>query len=319
MNETKAGKQLRIAFLFPGQGSQYVGMGKDFCERFPLAREVYGRASEILGWDVARLSFEGPMEKLTQTCHTQPAVLVHSYVAFRLLEERGVRPSMALGHSLGEYSALVASGAADFETALRLVQARGRFMHEAVPAGGGAMAALLGAEREMAEAICREVDGVVEVANYNGAGQYVLSGERKAVEAAAALAGRRGTRKVVMLPVGAPFHCSLLIEAAARMSEVLDGVELGPLFVPVYANVTGKPIRDAAEAKELLKRQIRSSVRWEDAMRSAGEAKPDAVIEVGPGKVLSGLSRRILREVPAWNVEDGASLGKAVSDLGQLA
>ncbi|OGL61957.1 MAG: [acyl-carrier-protein] S-malonyltransferase [Candidatus Tectomicrobia bacterium RIFCSPLOWO2_12_FULL_69_37] len=319
MNETKSGRQLQIAFLFPGQGSQYVGMGKNFCERFLLAREMYGRASEILGWDVARLSFEGPMEKLTQTCHTQPAVLVHSYIAFRLLEERGVRPAMALGHSLGEYSALVAAGAADFEAALRLVQARGRFMHEAVPSGGGAMAALLGAEREVAEAVCREVDGVVEVANYNGAGQYVLSGEKKAVEAAAALAEVRGTRKVVMLPVGAPFHCSLLTEAADQMSEVLDGVEFRPLSVPVYANVTGKPVRDAAEAKDLLRRQIRSSVRWEDAMRSAGEAKPDAVVEVGPGKVLSGLSRRILREVPAWNVEDGESLEKTVLGLGQLA
>ena len=296
-----------------------MGMGKDFYERFPLAQELYDRASGILGWDVARLSFEGPMEKLTQTLHTQPAVLVHSYVGLRLLEERGVRPAMVLGHSLGEFSALVASGAADFETALRLVQARGRFMHEAVPAGGGAMAALLGADREVAEVVCREAGGVVEVANYNGAGQYVLSGERKAVEAAAALAEKRGTRKVVMLPVGAPFHCSLLTEAAARMSEVLDSVELRPLSVPVYANVTGKPIRDVAEAKDLLKRQIRSSVRWEDAMLSAGEDKPDAVVEVGPGKVLSGLSRRILREVPVWNVEDSESLEKTVSGLGQLA
>lgn len=319
MNETRAGRQLRLAYLFPGQGSQYVGMGKDFYERFPLARDVYGRASDILGWDVARLSFEGPMEKLTQTCHTQPAILVHSYVAFRLLEERGVRPAVALGHSLGEYSALVAAGAADFETALRLVQARGRFMHEAVPDGGGAMAALLGAERDVAEAVCREVDGVVEVANYNGAGQYVLSGERKAVEAAATLAEQRGTRKVVRLPVGAPFHCSLLTEAAARMSEVLDEIEFRPPAVPVYANVTGKPVGGPAEAKDLLKRQIRSSVRWEDAMQAAGETRPDAVVEVGPGKVLSGLSRRILRDVPVWNVEDGESLEKVVAGLGQLA
>jgi len=309
----------RIAFLFPGQGSQYVGMGRDFHERFPLACRIYEMASGILGWDVAKLSFEGPMERLTETRHTQPAILVHSYIAFRLLEERGVRPSMTLGHSLGEYSALVAAGAADFETALRLVQARGRFMHEAVPAGGGAMAALLGAEREVAEAVCREAEGVVEVANYNGAGQYVLSGERKAVEAAAALAELRGARKAVMLPVGAPFHSSLLTEAAARMSEILDGTDFRPLSVPVYANVTGRPIRDAAEAKDLLKRQVRSSVRWEDAMVSAGEAKPDAVVEVGPGKVLSGLSRRILREIPVWNVEDGESLEKTVAGIAQLA
>ncbi|MEK6710576.1 MAG: ACP S-malonyltransferase, partial [Nitrospinota bacterium] len=258
-------------------------------------------------------------EKLTQTQHTQPAILVHSYVAYRLLEEKGIRPAIALGHSLGEYSALVAAGAVDFETALRLVQARGQFMGEAVPAGEGAMAALLGTEREVAEALCHEVEGVVEVANYNGAGQYVLSGEKKAVEAAAALAEKRGVRKVAMLPVGAPFHCSLLTEAAARMSEVLDGTEFRPLSIPVYSNVTGKPVRDGAEAKELLKRQVRSSVRWEDALQAAGEAGLDAVVEVGPGKVLSGLSRRILRDVPVWNIEDGESLAKTVEGLGHLA
>ncbi len=319
MSDPKAAKAPRVAFLFPGQGSQYVGMGKDLHERFPLAREVYARAKEILGWDVAKLSFEGPKEELTLTCHTQPAILVHSYVAFCLLRERGHRPGLALGHSLGEYSALLAAGATDFPTALRLVKERGRYMHEAVPRGGGAMAALLGIEREAAEAICQEVPGVVEVANYNGPGQYVLSGERQAVEAAAALAEQRGARKAVMLPVGAPFHCSLLTEAAERMSKVLDAVRFGPPGIPVYANVTGRPVRDGEEVKELLKRQIRASVRWEDAVRAAGEERIDAVVEVGPGRVLSGLNKRILRDVPVWNVEDGESLEKTVAGLAQLA
>ncbi len=310
---------LRVAFLFPGQGSQYVGMGKDFHDRFPLAREVYEEANDILGWDVGKLSFSGPKEELTRTCNTQPAILVHSYIAHRLLLEGGARPSLALGHSLGEYSALIAAGAVDFSTALRLVKERGRCMHEAVPEGGGAMAALLGLEREAAEAVCEEVEGVVEVANYNAPGHNVISGEREAVEAAVRLAKDRGVRKAVMLPVGAPFHCSLLTEASDRMGEVLDSFEFGHLSISVYANVTGRPVRDGEEARRLLKMQIRSSVRWEDSVRAAGEEKFDAAVEVGPGKVLSGLNKRILRDVPVFNVEDGDSLEKTFEKLAEIA
>ena len=309
---------VKIAFLFPGQGSQYVGMGKQFHDAYPVAREAYEQASDILGWDLARLSFEGPKSELTLTCHTQPAILVHSHIACTLLRESGFSPSLALGHSLGEYSALLAAGAIDFRAGVELVKKRGRFMHEAVPERGGAMAALLGMEREAAEAICGEVEGVVEVANYNAPGQYVLSGDKDAVESAARLATDRGARKAVMLPVGAPFHCSLLSEAAERMSEVLDEAEIGDPSIPVYANVTARPVREGKQVRELLKRQIRSAVRWEDAVRAAGEEKPDVMVELGPGKVLSGLNRRILKDIPVHNVEDVQSLEKAVSALGEF-
>ena len=309
---------VKIAFLFPGQGSQYVGMGKQFYDEYSFAREAYEQASDILGWDLARLSFEGPKSELTLTCHTQPAILVHSYIACTLLRERGFRASLTLGHSLGEYSALLAAEAIDFQTGVELVKKRGRFMHEAVPERGGAMAALLGIEREAAEAICEEVEGVVEVANYNAPGQYVLSGDKDAVESAARLATDKGARKAVMLPVGAPFHCSLLSEAAERMSEVLDGTQIDDPAIPVYANVTAQPVRKGKQVRELLKRQVRSPVRWEDAVRAAGEENPDVMVELGPGKVLSGLNRRILKDIPVNNVEDIQSLKKTVAALGEF-
>ncbi len=309
----------RVAFLFPGQGSQHVGMGKDFYDHIPLAREIYEEANEMLGWDIAKLSFEGPKDELTLTCNTQPAILVHSYIAQTLLREKGVEPVMALGHSLGEYSALLAAGVLDFGTALLLVKERGKHMHEAVPQGGGAMAALLGMERDAVEAVCKEVEGVVEIANYNAPGQLVISGEREAVELAVALGADRGVRKSVMLPVGAPFHSSLLTEAGERMSEVLDSVEFSDPAIPVYSNVTGKPVRSGEEARKMLKKQVRAAVLWEDSVRAASQETVDSFVEVGPGKILTGLNRRISRGTPVFNVADRESLEKTVAGMAGAA
>ncbi len=312
-------KSGRVAFLFPGQGSQHVGMGKDFYENVPFAREIYDLANDILGWDIAKLCFEGPKEELTLTSNTQPAIMIHSYIAQSLLREYGVEPVLAMGHSLGEYSALLAAGALDFATALFLVKERGRFMHTAVPQGGGAMAALLGIDRDEVEDICRETEGVVEVANYNAPGQTVVSGAREAVEAAARLAKARGAIKTVMLPVGAPFHSSLLTEAAEQMSEVLDSVKFSKLSFPVYSNVTSQPVRDSEEARRLLKMQVRAAVRWEDSIRSSEKERIDVYVEVGPGRVLSALNKRIAKDVPVYHVEDGASLEKTASKIAELA
>tara|TARA_A100001037_G_scaffold306239_1_gene350115 strand:- start:9113 stop:10084 length:972 start_codon:yes stop_codon:yes gene_type:complete len=319
MNEEKIlsgrGKLRKIAFLFPGQGSQYVGMGSSFYENFQIARDVYNEANDILGFDIAKLSFEGPAEKLTQTNYTQPAILVHSFIGMRLLENEGLSPHFALGHSLGEYTSLIAGGVFDFSTALLLVKERGRLMHEVVPSDGGAMLALLGGKLEEAEKICNDIEGVLEIANYNAPGQYVLSGERKSVEQASFVAREAGFKKAVMLPVGAPFHCSLLVEASEKMSRVLESTEFRSSTIPLCANVTGNLVSEASEIKELLMKQMRVSVRWESSVSSLAGQNISAVIEVGPGKVLSGLNKRILKGLPVFNVEDKESLESTLLEL----
>ena len=305
-------KSRNIAFLFPGQGSQYVGMGSSFYENFEIAREIYDKANEILGFDITKLSFEGPIESLTQTNDTQPAILIHSYIAMTLLKNVGISPVVALGHSLGEYASLIAGEVFDFRTALLLVKERGRLMHEAVPLDGGAMLALLGGELDKAEKLCEEIEGILEIANYNAPGQYVLSGEKKAVEQASSVAREAGFKKAVMLPVGAPFHCSLLVEASEKMSRVLEETEFNSSNIPICANVTGKLVSESSSIKELLKKQMRVAVRWESSVSSLGNQDIFAAIEVGPGRVLSGLNKRILKNLPVFNVEDKESLDSTI-------
>lgn len=304
-----------VAFLFPGQGSQKVGMGLEFYGRYPLAREVFDEANEALGYDLKRLCFQGPEEELRLTVHTQPALLVHSYVGFRLLAEHGVAARMALGHSLGEYSALLAAGALEFPEALALVRKRSLYMHEALPPGRGAMAAILGLAREEVDRLCEEDGGEAVAANYNASTQVVISGLREAVERVAESCKKAGARRAVFLPVSAPFHSALMREAEDRLARDLNAVAFRELKFPVIDNATASLNRSAGEAKEALKRQVTSPVRWEESVRKAALAGVDTFVEIGPGKVLSGLVSRIVEGAKTHQVEDPASLERTLGAL----
>jgi len=304
----------RIAFLFPGQGSQAVGMGRSFHERSELARSVFAQADEILGYSLSRLCFEGPEEELKLTQNTQPALLVVSHIAARLLERT---PVVAAGHSLGEYSALVAAGALRFEDAVLLVHKRGRYMQEAVPVGQGAMAAVLGMSGEdLQEALTRVTRGVVQIANWNSREQLVIAGHKEAVEEALAIAH---PPRAMMLPVSAPFHSALMKSAEERLAADLDRTEFMDLEFPVITNVDAQPIRTAAEARDALKRQVSRPVLWYDSMNRLGRESIDVFVELGSGKVLTGLLKRIGRGWPhpfaAFNVEDADSLDRARSSI----
>ncbi|MBM3284357.1 MAG: ACP S-malonyltransferase [Candidatus Aminicenantes bacterium] len=282
-----------LTFLFPGQGSQHVGMGRDFYESSSLAREIFASADETLGFKISRLCFEGPEETLKLTQNTQPALLAVSYVAFKLL---GILPDLAAGHSLGEYSALVASGALRFEDALSLVHKRGRYMQEAVPVGTGAMAALIGTSYdEIQRAMGQVKAGVVEIANWNSEEQVVIAGERKAVEEALSLVK---TARSVLLPVSAPFHTSLMKSAERRLAQDLDEVEFHDLNFPIITNVDTMLIQGVEEARDALKRQVSRPVLWHQTMVRLCREGVTTVVEVGPGKVLTGLMRRASRNLP---------------------
>ena len=296
----------KSAFVFPGQGSQAVGMGRDLGEASPR----WAEASDALGLDLRRLCFEGPEAELMLTTNTQPAILATSIVALDALRAAGVTCEFVAGHSLGEYSALVAADALEFADALRTVRARGRFMQEAVPSGEGTMAAVIGLERRLVFQACEEaqVAGLVQVANLNAPGQTVIAGATAAVKQAAELAKAKGAKRAVLLPVSAPFHCALLEPAARRLEEVLHNVRFRGLRVPLVTNVDADLLTDGAEVLDALVRQVTSPVRWEEVVVRLTKEGVDTFVEVGPGKVLSGLIRRIAPETRVLNVEDRASL-----------
>ena len=308
----------RIAFVFPGQGSQYVGMGKEFEERYPLAKDHFREAEEALGIDMRQLCLYGPEEALKMTANTQPAILLCSVIAFRLLEENGIRPDFVAGHSLGEYSALVAGGSLRFADALHLVRKRGEFMQEAVPLGRGAMAAILGMEREAVARICEEAQEgqVVEIANLNSPGQIVISGEAEAVERAVKAAKQHGARRAVSLPVSAPFHCRLMKPAGERLGEILAQTEVADPKIPLVTNVDAQLTSSTATIRSALLRQASSPVLWEDSIGTLQDQGVDTFVEVGPGTVLSGLIKRIAKEATLRNVEDEQSLRSTMEALG---
>jgi [acyl-carrier-protein] S-malonyltransferase len=306
-----------LAFLFPGQGSQEVGMGRALAESSPAAKVVWAEADAALGFSLSTLCFEGPAADLALTANTQPAVLTTSVAAAAALAERGVTPGLTAGHSLGEYSALVAAGALRFADAVRLVRRRGEFMQEAVPVGTGAMAALLGVELATAEQVCAEAaqGEVVGVANINSPGQIVIAGHRTAVERAVAAAAARGGMKSVLLPVSAPFHCALMKPAADRLASELDRLTVSAPRIPVVRNVDGGVTRTADEVKPFLVQQVASPVRWTDCVERLAREGATGFLEVGPGRVLTGLLKRTLDGARGHAVEDPASLEKAIAAL----
>ena len=309
---------LGIGFVFPGQGSQSVGMGKALYDAHSSLKSVYDEASTVLGYDVAELCFTGPAERLNLTEFTQPALLVSSVAAWKLFEPVGIKPVAVAGHSLGEYSAMVAAGGVSFRDAVGLVQKRGRYMSEAVAPGTGLVAALLGLNAEVVKEVCRMASsvGVVAAANFNSPGQVVIAGERAAVERAIELAKAQGCKKAIPLPVSVPVHTPLMQQAADRLAKDLATVRWSDLSAPLVNNAEAKAISRAGEIQASLVRQLPSSVLWEDTVQTMGSMGVTTFVEIGPGTVLTGLIRRILPEAKLLNVNDPKSLDatlKAVS------
>lgn len=311
---------VKTAFLFPGQGSQYVGMGKSFFEMSTESRTLFEDAGKVLNRDLATLCINGPESDLNLTENTQPAILTHSIIALKRLRENGIESVMVAGHSLGEYSALVAAGAIRFLDAVRLVQLRGRFMQEAVPVGVGAMAAIIGLPLEIIQNLCLKysTDGtVVQPANINSPEQIVIAGHRDAVEKVSAEAKQAGAKKAVPLPVSAPFHCSLMKSAEIKLQKELEKTEFKDITIPVITNVEAKAVISGDEARSSLVRQVCSPVQWVDTMKHLVAEGIQTVVEIGPGKVLSGLMRRYNKEIVCYQVEDEESLEKTVAALKQ--
>jgi len=303
------------AFIFPGQGSQYVGMGKEFFESFREARDVFQEADDVLHLPISSLCFQGPEEALKLTENTQPAVLTTSIAVLRVLQaEKGVVARLSAGHSLGEYSALVVSGALAFADAVQIVRLRGRFMQEAVPVGEGAMAAILGMERGQVEKLCEEAaqGEVLTPANFNCPGQIVIAGHAKAIERAMERVKQEG-KKALLLPVSAPFHSPLMKPAGERLEKALEGIPIQDLKIPVVTNVEAEINQSKERVKELLVNQVWSPVRWEESMQKISGDGIEQTLEIGPGKVLSGLMKRINSKVETKNIEDIQTLKKISS------
>jgi [acyl-carrier-protein] S-malonyltransferase len=307
----------KTAFIFAGQGAQYVGMGKELYETYPVCRRTFEEAGEGLGYDIAKLVFEGTKEELELTENTQPAVVTMSVAAFQAIRELGIVPELVAGLSLGEYSALTASGVLTLPQVVRLVRKRGRFMQEAVPAGSGKMCAILNLSEEKVREACSEASafGSVWPANYNCPGQIVIGGENRAVDEAARLAREKGAMKTLDLAVSAPFHTLMLKPAAERLKPELEAMEFGSLSIPVICNVTADYIGSTDQVKELLYRQVMSSVLWEQTIRRMIADGVTDFVEIGPGKTLSGFVKKIDRGLGIYNVEDIASLERTINAL----
>jgi [acyl-carrier-protein] S-malonyltransferase len=308
----------RYAFVFPGQGAQTVGMGKEMAEQHPEAAAIFKRADEALGFSLSEIIWEGPEDKLALTYYTQPAILTASIALYEVFKKAGITPVATAGHSLGEYSALVAAGALTFEDAVRLVHARGTFMDEAVPAGQGAMSAVMGMDRDTLAGLCRDVTathGPVELANINCPGQIVISGKAEAVEQAGVVIKEQGG-KVKPLVVSGPFHSTLMKPAAEKLSDLLAEVAIQDAQVPVIANVTAKPVQNADEIRRALKEQVYSSVLWEDSVHTMlQDLGVEKFIEIGPGKVLAGLIKKVDKTVKTLPIQNPETYDATVAEL----
>lgn len=310
----------KIAFVFPGQGSQTVGMCKAFYDEYAVVRDIFAEADEALGFSITKMCFEGPESDLRLTFNTQPAILTASVACAAVLKEHGASAVVAAGHSLGEYSALVYAGAMKFADAVRTVRARGTYMQEAVPVGEGSMAAVLGLDSDKIVEICQKVQAetgaAVQAVNFNCPGQVVIAGAVAPVNKAVEELKAAGARRAVLLPVSAPFHSTLMQPAADRLADVLNAIEIQDAALPVVANVTAQPVTSGATIKELLVKQAASPVLWETSVRNMVADGVDTFVEVGPGKVLTGFTKKIAKGLPALNVENPASLEKTLQALG---
>jgi len=304
-----------LVFMFSGQGSQYVGMGKDLYDNYKSAAEIIDRADNIMDFDLKDMMFNGPEEELNNTKNTQPAIYTVSAAVGAVLKEKGLKAAAAAGHSLGEYSALYAAGVLSFEDGLKLVRKRGELMDEADPDGIGTMTAVIGLDAESVEEVCREVDGVCQVANYNSPAQVVISGEVGAVEKAENLLDEKGAKRVISLSVSGAFHSKLMKPAKEELKKAIDNVEFKSADLPLIANVTADYVETAAEIKEALIKQLNSSVRWVETINRFKDDGYENFVELGPGRVLRGLMRRIDRSLNAYNVEDEKSLNKTLKKL----